>query len=249
MENNILELEKKFKEIKSKEWLPAINSYLSGSGLTFEKALGKEEDQFCYPDFYGIEIKTKLWSSKYPTSLFCLSPITNYINPMECITNKFGYPDKDFKNLKVLKGDIFANKTVAIGINYLFKTIVDDSQKCIRLCIFDKMGNKIVENVRWDFDDLEKIINIKMQTLALVHTLHKKENKIDYYKYYKMEIYQFKSFENFIELIKNGTISIQFKVSRFKSGKRIYQIHDHGTAFRINENNFSKLYNKIYTFM
>ena len=60
-----------------------------------------------------------------------------------------------------------------------------------------------------------------------------------------MKIYKLKDFETFIDLIENGIIRISLKIGVFRTGKKIGQIHDHGTSFCIEEDNLDKLYDLI----
>lgn len=52
-------LEEKSKEIKNLGWIEAKGNGTSQVGITYEILLGKEPENFEWPDFYGIEIKTK----------------------------------------------------------------------------------------------------------------------------------------------------------------------------------------------
>lgn len=248
MKENIFELKSEFEKIKKMNWVKAVNNDFSGSGLTFEKLLGKEIDELPFPDYKGIEIKTKISQSRYATTLFCSTPTTGYIKPMETLVNTYGYYSRFFLNEKVLMGIIDATKLSPIGNNYLYKVIVDREKKRIQIKILNKDLSDTNELIYWDFDDLEKIIRIKLRTLALVVTQRKIVENDIFYRYTKLYIFEIKTFEDFIDLIEKGIISIEFCINRFKSGKRIGQIHDHGTAFRIYQGDLLKLYKNTYTF-
>lgn len=248
MTENIKDLTANFFRIKNLNWIKAINNDYSGSGLTFEKLLGKERDELPIPDFEGIEIKTKINFSKFSTTLFCSTPTTKYINSMETIVNNYGYSSNKYLNKKVLMGEIYATKLTRIGNDYLFKLAIKKQEQRIYLKIVNNSLNDTGEKIYWDFDDLEKILKRKLNTLVLVKTERKTMNRTIYYRYTALDIYQLKSFDDFINLINNGTISILFCINRFKSGKRFGQMHDHGVAFRIYEKDLFKLYEKTYTF-
>lgn len=60
-----------------------------------------------------------------------------------------------------------------------------------------------------------------------------------------MEIYKLKSFSTFIDLIEKGIIKVQFKIGRFKKGKRMGEIHDRGTGFQIKTSDLTKLFDLL----
>lgn len=248
MNDTINELKENFIRIKNMGWIKSINNDYSGSGLTFEQLLGKEEDELPIPDYKGIEIKTKINFSKFSTTLFCLTPTTKYINPMETLVNEYGYSTSKVLNKKVLMGEIYSTKLTRIGKDYLFKIIIDETEEKIKIKILNNNLENMNETIYWDFDDVKKTLIRKLKTLAVVKTERRMIENNVYYRYTKMDIYELKSFEVFIELINKGVISVLFCINRFKSGKRIGQIHDHGTAFRIYEKDLLMLYKNKYTF-
>lgn len=60
MDNNIIKLKKIFDGIANKGWIMSSQKGTSGVGITFEKLIGKNKENFEIPDFEGIEIKTKI---------------------------------------------------------------------------------------------------------------------------------------------------------------------------------------------
>lgn len=59
-----------------------------------------------------------------------------------------------------------------------------------------------------------------------------------------MKVYSLKSFEEFIRLLEQGIIRVNFKLNIKTTGDKIGQIHDHGTSFDILEQDINKLYNE-----
>ena len=53
---------------------------------------------------------------------------------------------------------------------------------------------------------------------------------------------ELKSFDNFIELLKKQKIYITINIEYFKRGKRIGEIHDRGTAFRLSTESIEDLF-------
>lgn len=161
------------------------------------------------------------------------------------LKEKYGYPDSILKNMKVLNVSVYANNYLKIGMNYLFKLMVDRENKKLYLNVFDKNGKLIDNETFWSFELLEEKLIRKLQLLAVIDVLTQKNNNIEYYKYIEINFYKLKDFESFIYLIEKGYIRIIFKVSVFRTGKRLGQTHDHGTGFEIKEEDLKKLYYSI----
>lgn len=71
---NILELNKKFKEIKNKGWIQSTINGNSSIGRTFETQIGNNENSLEIPDYKGIEIKTKISKKNIFITLFNCKP-------------------------------------------------------------------------------------------------------------------------------------------------------------------------------
>lgn len=211
-------------------------------GCTLEKLMDIKSGNFEIPDYNGIEIKTKKIFSKSYLKLFNSSPDGRGLFEIKRLKEKYGYPDSILKNMKVLNISVCANNYLKIGMNYLFKLMVDRENKKLYLNIFDKNGKLIDNETFWSFELLEEKLIRKLQLLAVIDVLTQKNNNIEYYKYIEINFYKLKDFESFIYLIEKGYIRITFKVSVFRTGKRLGQTHDHGTGFEIKEEDLQKLY-------
>lgn len=236
---------KKFNQIKEIGWIRSIKQGPTGIGATFEKLLGCSENSLEIPDFNGIEIKTKRELSKGYIGLFNMTPTGKYYHEVERLKDTYGYPDKKLRNYKVLNNSVYSDKRTWIGTKFQFMLKLDMNNKIISLCIFDCSGNLIENFIHWDFDEIREKLYRKLKTLAYINAYSKYHNNHEYFYYYKMQIFKLKDFDTFIRLIDNGTIRINFKLGIFRSGKRVGQIHDHGTSFEIKECDLFKLYNKI----
>lgn len=240
-------LKNKFEAIKKLGWIKSIRKGSTGIGATFEKLLGVNENSFEIPDFNGIEIKTKRNYSNSFTSLFNYSPEGKYSYEIEKIKDKYGYPDKIIKNYKVLNKSFYCNTKIRVS-NYYFILKVNRKSKKIILNIIDLYGNLLENDIYWDFDEIKEKLNRKLHFLAFINASRKIVNNDEYFKYYKMDLYELKNFETFITLFEKGIIRITFKMSIFRDGTKIGQLHNHGTSFDIKEENLSKLFNRINTF-
>ncbi len=244
LNTNKLELNSKFNEIKKKGWIEASSHGNGNVGITFENELGKERENLPIADYKGIEIKTNLQlkSRKYIT-LFSSNPDGKYIFQSRILMEKYGNYDKTFINQKNFYARV-NSKTYKYINGYYMKLNVNYKKEKVILEIYDKKFNLIDNDCFWDFDTLEKKINTKLQNLAYVNAERKYQNNKVYFKYTEIKFYKLINFENFIKLIRNGTIKICFKIGIYKKGKKIGTIYDHGTGFEIQKEDLEKLYIK-----
>ena len=245
MEESINLLKTKFDEIKKKGYVKAVNNNTSGIGLTFEKLIGKEEDNFTFPDFCGIELKTKLKKSITPITLFKMNPDGESFCEAKKIWEKYGYVRAKDKKNKVFYGTMSANEKTKIGLKYQFTLMVNYEEKRLEMHVFDKKNTLFANDSYWSFDKLENALFRKLTYLAVVKTSYIRKKDQFFYKYEDLKIYKLKSFDVFLKLIEKGIITVDFSIDVFKSGKRIGQMHDHGTNFSINENNLNLLFDEM----
>ena len=76
----------------------------------------------------------------------------------------------------------------------------------------------------------------KMEGLALVRAWPIRLN--GFYKYYKMDIYLLKGFNEFIDLLENGKIKVLFKIGNNYNKGRYGKVDSRGIGFVIQEDDF-----------
>ena len=246
MNENFENLLTRFNEIKKQGYIKSVTNSKNGCGITLEHLLKSTGGDFCIPDFEGIELKAIRNYDFADFDLFNASPDGKYVFPSQWIANKYGYPDKDYKDINVFKGDIFGNHFNKIGLFNHFKLKVDNENKKIILEIYNYHKILINNDIYWDFDSLKSKLERKLLNLAIINVDKLYSNREYYYFYKNLKMYTLKSFETFIDLINSGIIFVTFKTSAAKSGKYIGKFQDHGTAFRISKNNIEKLFTRIY---
>jgi hypothetical protein len=243
MEENIIVLKKMFSNIEKMGWVRSHREGYGGLGRTFENLIGKGEENFEWPDFEGIEIKTKRAMTKYDyVNLFSYRPESNYIDEISRLKDTYGYPDKILKNAKVLNISLFANKNTKLKDKFLFKLKIDRKAEKIFLCVYDVFGNIIEENSYWCFNEMEIKLYRKMSVTAIVEADTKILNNQEYFKYKSIKFYKLRNFSNLIDLFENGSAYITLKIGVNRSGNKINQIHDHGTSFSVKLNNLDQLF-------
>ena len=238
-------LKKEFARIKKMGDVKATRSGYTGIGKTFEDLLGKKEDTLELPDYHGIEIKTRRGYTRSYTTLFGATPQGKKEFEIKRLRSIYGYPDNVYKNQKLLHASVQANCSTLVGNRFLFKLVVDYEEEKIFLLITDKNMNFIEKKSYWTFKILEEKLNRKLQYLALVKAWPNTINGEDYYKYYDIDFYKLKSFNEFIKLIAEGVIRVTFKIGVFKKGERAGELHDRGTGFEIQEIDMLRLFDKI----
>lgn len=242
MEVDFKLLKNEFIRIKNYGWVKSSRNGNDGVGRTFEDLIGKVEENFEFPDFCGIEIKTKRAYSNSYTTLFCATPEGNNFYEIKRLRDTYGYPDKILKNSKVLLNSVYCNEFCKVGLFYYFKLRIDYKRKIIILCIYDYNKNLLEDNLYWSFDIIKEKLERKLNYLAFISAHRKFVDGIEYFKYYKIDFYKLRNFDRFLFLLEKKKIRVTFKISVFKSGKKIGDIHDHGTSFDIKEEDLLLLF-------
>lgn len=238
-------LKKEFNRIKNMGYVKSTRGGTTGIGKTFEDLLGKAEDTLETPDYLGIEIKTRRAYSYAYTTLFNASPKNEKSNEVNCLVNTYGYPDKILLKSKVLNISVNADKSTLVANKYLFKLFINRKEQKIYLGISDKNFNILEKQVFWEFGTLKEKLTNKLKYLAFVKAWPRNLNGDLYYKYYHIDFYQLRGFEEFLYLVEEGKIRITFKLGVYRSGDKLGEIHDRGTSFEIQEENFEKLFIKL----
>lgn len=244
MNNNIEKLINKFKEIKNKELIASLRGGSTGIGYTFETLLGKKEDTNYLPDYYGIEIKTKLGYTKVPITLFTLTPNSSKESTVEYILENFGYYTSKNKVYKSLRADAFYHNIAITGNRYIFKLKIED--EILRLYILNTRFELISKEIYWDFNDIYLRLVTKLQLLAIVKGYPYKVEGQTFYKYTNINIYKLINKKYIKNLIENDYVYITFNIDRFTTEEKKGKIHDRGTAFKIKQEYIEKLFKKIY---
>lgn len=245
MQKNIEKLKKEFERIRQKGYIKGISNDYSAIGRTFENELDLPENSFSIPDYYGIEIKTRRTYSKSYITLFTAVPDGENLFETERLKNTYGYPSKKDRNYKVIYIEAYGNKLNFGGIKYQYKLAISKTERKVFLEIYNKYNNLIERKIYWSFDYLEEKLKNKLNYLAIINTWTNKKDEWNYFKYYKMNIYKLKEFNNFINLIEDGTIKLSIKIDFYTNPKYYGKTYDHGCSFAIEEHNLNKLFYTI----
>lgn len=244
IKDSIKKLKKEFDRIRRLGYVPEVHSGYGGIGDTFERLLGKEKSDFCVPDYDGIEIKTRRSFSKGLINLFGAVPDGEELFELDRLRERYGYPDKEVKDAKVLYSVVYGNVLCQVGSKYLFKLDVDKKEERVYLCVFDRNFNLLERRVCWSFYTLKNKLYCKLRYLMLVDAW---TNDIDgkmHYKYYKAAFYKLKDIDTFIKLIDDGVIAISFRVGVYRGNYRYGLPKSHGISFGISIEHLPLLYDE-----
>ena len=238
----------KFEEITRRWWIKSVTEDESSVGLTFENELGKEFDSMYFPDYYGTEIKCTTRFSGYPISLFSKSFDGPLLYEMNRILEKYGRNDNVYHERKLLNVDLKVNEKILVNDKYFFELKLDYKQEKMFLFIYDIKENLLENDVYVDFNSLKIHLQTKLSSLSIVYASKKVINKKDYFRYYKMSIYELISTEKFIDLIEDNKIVISLVGRVSRSGTGEGRQRNKGLVFKIPKNNISELFQEIVTY-
>lgn len=244
MIDDLIELREKFNNIKEMGWVESQRKGTTGIGYTFEKLLGKEEEQFAIPDYNTIEIKTRFRNSKENINLFTAAPDGDFLFATKRIYNLYGYPDKQNPEYRVFFAKI-GNTPRYAGKKNQFKLTIDRKKELIRIIAIDRDKKNIDTCTSWSFKLLKEKLENKLKYLAFIKADTKFNNNLQFFKYYQLTFYMLRSFDTFLNLLENDVIFITFMIGVYKSGEKKGLMNNHGVRFDISENNLEKLFIKV----
>ncbi|MGN0033800.1 MAG: MvaI/BcnI family restriction endonuclease [Candidatus Limimorpha sp.] len=233
----------KFRAVKKMGYVKSHRSSNTGIGKTFEDYVGVVENNADKPDLFGFEIKTHREIAQSYVTLFTKSPsFPKSANTY--LRNKFGVRCAENPELKKLHTSMFANKANTFAGKYAFKLINDKNDKCIYLAVYSLKTKVMIDcECGYTYDDLKKVLNKKLKNLFYVTADIKKDNSnTEYFFFNKADIYEKPSFDNFLSLLDNGLIMYDIRIGSYMSGSNYGKAHDHGSGFRIKDNDLIKLY-------
>ena len=227
--------------INQKKWYKIDNTNYNSAGLLLERILGIEKNDLPIPDYGDTELKTKFNDSLYDMTLFHAAP-DSYLFEIKRIYNTYGYPSPSNNDDRVFLSSFSCTKITQLGINIAAKLFIDwESQKLV-LKFYNFSTNTIDDKVSWSFEMLKQKLELKLKKLCYVYVERKYIDKKMYCKFYKYIMYEYKGFESFFKSLQYGHICVKFCINTFKSGKKIGQMHDHGTCFDIGYENLCDIY-------
>lgn len=210
--------------------------------------MGKQADALYFPDYYGIEIKCTTRYSKYPLYLFTVAFDGPTFPEINRLIDSYGWPDKDFKEKKVLFANVKCNSKSIINNKYKFRLDIDENEEKMFLCIYDLNDNLLERKSFVYIDSLYNHLCLKLKKLATIKAFKKKTDNYNSFRYYYIAIYKLISFERFIVLLQNGYINASIIARMNKSGVDVARYRNKNLVFSINKKNINLLFEKVYSY-
>jgi hypothetical protein len=227
-------------------------------GNTLEALLGLRENNLPIPNMQEWELKGQ---RHHTSSLVTLKHIEPSPRGAKIVSNillpYYGWEHKQAGSKYPATEKSFRSTTKATEFtNRGFRLIMDREKGKLRFVFdpsqADKSDTKIRDWIKsieskiglqginpepyWGLDDLKYEIGAKIKNCFYVIADSKTENGHEFFKYVRLLILSRFSFDNFLKCIENGTVLVDFDA---RTG------HNHGTKFRIRQNQWHTLYNSV----
>jgi len=226
MKLTISEIKKKLSAIKKLGYVKNLRKGPTGIGYTLETLLEIKENNISSPDLGEIELKAQRENHTGMTTLFTFNNKAWKMDPLKAI-RKYGSKDKD--------GRLGMYYTMGMKPNStgLFLT-VDDTSISVR-----HIDGSMIAT--WQLVEIEKRFEKKVKNVLLVKAKVEERDGVEYFLFDRAR------------LLSGGTTKLILK-NQFENGELLVdlRLHDkgtmarnHGTGFRVFENNLESLYEKI----
>lgn len=252
------ELIAKFKEIEALGWIENKRKGNDGAvGNTLEDLLGIPENNLPIPNAAEWELKAQRAETTSLLTLCHMEPSPRAAKLVsEFLLPNYGwkhqeagkkYPETEMSFRMTLNGSNFTDRGFKVRVNEFEKKveIIFESSKCDERhkewidSVDKKVGLGLLSiTPYWGFNDLYAKVGTKLTNCFYVQAETKKENKKEFFHYNKVLMLKDIDKSKFIDCIKMGKIYIDFDA---RTG------HNHGTKFRIKQNDIPLLYNQVTT--
>jgi len=223
-----------------------------GIGNTLEDLLGISENNYSLPDFGNWEIKSQRSKTASLLTLFHFEPeprdlrvvprllLPNYGWPHRNAGGKYPITEKSFR--QTIKATQYTDRGFSIVIDDTLEQIVIDFQFSLVSDAHRAWRAEVEEHVGvgalnpspfWRLGEIRNKLEEKLKNIVYVVADTKIIGGKEFFKYLHFEVFMDPSSERFLELLKGGTIFIDFDA---RTG------HNHGTKFRIRRKQLPQLY-------
>ncbi len=225
------EIQKKLEIIRDRSFIQSLRKGPTGIGHTLEQELNLSETNLAIPDIGGrVELKATRKNSGSMVTLFTFNRAVWQVPQKEIIKN-FGYIDD--------KGRQSLYSTVFYGVKNPQKLEINIERETNKIHLFHSSG---VELGTWSlFTIVGKFIS-KLERLIIVFADTEFNNETNKEEFHFNLAYLLENPlpDNFIDAFENSQVAIDLRMHINDSGV----VRNHGTAFRIKENNIPLLYDK-----
>lgn len=244
------------KKIRNMGWIPsARKGNVGGIGNTLEDLLGIEENNLPIPNAAEWELKCQRLNTTSLITLMHMEPSPRALKFVPQIFlplygwqhqeagSKYGWDEMSFR--QTISGHQRSDRG--------FKVVVDRPERKVKIS-FDANAvderhkewlDSVVERVGldefspqpyWGFDDLGNKAGTKLLNCFYVKAESKRENRQEFFRYSRIMILQGFSIDGLLSGLEQGYVFVDFDA---RTG------HNHGTKFRLRQNELPSLYSKI----
>lgn len=211
-------------------WIRTHRAGPTGIGKTLEDLLGIQENNIDGPDFGDYELKSCRLESNSMLTIFTKTPQPK--GAASTLRKTFGYSSDAYGNdEKVLHSTLSADRFVSIADTGHSLKITCDSTKISIIAEDEK------EYAYWTREELKKAFEKKYKNkFVYAKAMSQGSGKYEEFKF--VEAYEVSGFNYnaFVTLLEQGKIYIDLRIGQYHGGAKNGQTHDHGTGFRIKEN-------------
>ncbi len=228
-------------EVKNLGWVISHRPNNTGIGKTFEDYVGVVENNLAEPDLAGYEIKSHRSESTSYVTLFTSAP--NFPKKANTILrDKYGTPLAENEELLILHTSMFANRYNTYKGNLSFRLKNDRVNRKLLIEVYDNNHNLLDSSVGYTYESLESKLRDKLKKLFYVSAERRYVDGHEEFYFNHAEIYTEPSLSKFLDLVDRGLIMYDIRIGSYKSGRMYGKAHDHGSGFRILEQNIHLLY-------
>lgn len=234
-----------FEKINEKGYVKGVNNNLLNScGLTFESLLDIKPNSNKEPDYKDIEIKTSTRFSNYPITLFTSTFNGLRDNESQYILENYGIFDKEFTKYKVFNISLKYNKLVKYD-NYYLKLIKKNDGIIVEVYTLDY---KLIDEIAYiDYKSIQERLELKLKKMVLILASKKILNNQLYFRYYRINCYILKNFEDFKTAIKLNDIKVSISLRFDRSNELLGKNRNKGLIFSIKKDRIFSIFKLIYS--
>ena len=221
---------REYTKICAMGWIQTHRSGPTGIGKTLEDLLGIVENNIDGPDFGDYELKSCRLNSNSMLTIFTKTPQPK--GAANTLRMNFGYiSDAYANNERVLHSTLSADRYVSIADTGRSLKVACDSSK---ISIVAEDGR---EYAYWTKELLKNAFEKKYKG-KFVYAKAQSRGSGATEEFHFVEAYEVSGFdyEAFVELLEHGKIYVDLRIGQYHGGAKDGQTHDHGTGFRIKEN-------------
>lgn len=223
------DFKREYTKICGMGWIGTHRYGPTGIGKTLEDLLGIAENNIDGPDFGDYELKSCRLNSNSMLTIFTKTPQPR--GAADTLRRTFGYSSDAYDNdEKVLHSTLSADRLVSIA----------DTGRSLKIACGPEKISIVAENgveyAYWTRDQLKKAFEKKYKN-KFVYAKARSRGSGASEEFLFVEAYEVSGFdyEAFIALLERGKIYIDLRIGQYHGGPKDGQTHDHGTGFRIRE--------------